>query len=433
MSNKINIFWFRRDLRLQDNTGLYHALSAGLPVLPLFIYDTEILDKLENKKDARVEFINLNINDINAELKKTGSSVLTLKGSTQDVWNELLLKYDIAEVFTNHDYEPDAISRDEKIKELLESKGVKLNTYKDQVIFEKFEVVKQDGKPYTIYTPYSKAWRLKFEQTGIKEYPSEKLAEKFLKFESNPLTLEETGFESTGYKYPLKELNKPIIKNYENTRDIPSIDGTSRLSLHLRFGIVSIRKLVKAAVQLNEIWLKELIWREFFMMILFHFPHSAVSSFRPEYDNLEWLNNESDFELWCSGKTGFPIVDAGMRELNETGYMHNRVRMITASFLCKDLLIDWRWGERYFAEKLLDYEMSSNVGNWQWAAGTGCDAAPYFRIFNPHSQLEKFDPELKYIKKWVPEYDSFSYPQPMVDHKAARERTLNAYKKALKK
>lgn len=433
MKNRINVFWFRRDLRLDDNTGLYHALKAGLPVLPIFIFDAEILDKLEIKQDARVEFIHNALTDIDNELKKYNSSLLTLAGKPREIWKKLTEDYEIAEVFTNHDYEPYAIGRDSVVKELLNNKGIGFNTFKDQVIFEKDEVVKPDGKPYSIYTPYSKTWRAKFSRNDIQELPMKGLQNNFYKFKGTILSLEEIGFMKSGLKFPSKELREDLIKNYENTRDIPSVDGTSRLSVHLRFGTVCPRRLVKQASRLNDVWLSELIWREFFMMILYHYPHSAVSSFKPEYDRINWRNNEAEFEAWRSGNTGFPIVDAGMRELNATGFMHNRVRMITASFLCKDLLIDWRWGERYFAEKLLDYDMSSNVGNWQWAAGTGCDAAPYFRIFNPDSQQKKFDPELKYIKKWVPEYGSFSYPQPILDHKAARERTLNEYKKALSK
>ncbi len=433
MKNRINVFWFRRDLRLEDNVGLYHALHGGLPVLPVFIFDTEILRKLENKQDARVEFIHNALTEIDNELKKYNSSLLTLAGKPREVWKKLTDDYEIAEVYTNHDYEPYAIERDSEVNKLLSSKGIKFSTFKDQVIFEKNEVVKPDGKPYSIYTPYGKTWRAKFSHDDIKEFPLKDLQSNFYKINTSILSLDETGFMKSGLNFPSKELREDLIKNYENTRDIPSVDGTSRLSVHLRFGTVSPRRLVKQASRLNDVWLSELIWREFFMMILYHYPHSAVSSFKPEYDRINWRNNEAEFEAWRSGNTGFPIVDAGMRELNATGFMHNRVRMITASFLCKDLLIDWQWGERYFAEKLLDYEVSSNVGNWQWAAGSGCDAAPYFRIFNPDSQQKKFDPELKYIKKWVPEYGSFSYPQPILDHKAARERTLNEYKKALSK
>lgn len=431
MKDKINIFWFRRDLRLEDNTGLYHALRAGLPVLPVFIFDTEILDKLDNKQDARVEFIHNALTEIEADLKKFGSSLLTVKGNPLQVWKNLINEYEIGSVYTNHDYEPYAIKRDNAVKELLNENGIQFITYKDQVIFEKDEVVKSDGKPYTIYTPYSKVWRARFEKEGIKEYKIKK--DNYYGFTSKVPALEEIGFRSSGINFPGKEVRKAIIKDYEHTRDIPAIDGTSRLSVHLRFGTRSIRQLVSEALKLNDTWLRELIWREFFMMILYHFPHSAVSSFKPEYDRIQWRNNETEFDAWCKGETGYPIVDAGMRELNQTGFMHNRVRMITASFLTKDLLIDWRWGERYFADKLLDYELSSNAGNWQWAAGTGCDAAPYFRIFNPQAQQEKFDPKLEYIKKWVPEFGNFGYTQPIVDHKFARERTLKAYKEALKK
>jgi len=433
MKDKVNIFWFRRDLRLEDNTGLYHALRSGLPVLPVFIFDTEILDKLENKTDARVEFIYNALTEIDSELKQQGSSLLALAGKPADVWKRLIDEYDITEVFTNHDYEPYALSRDSSVEAILKANGIKFNKFKDQVIFEKHEVVKPDGKPYSIYTPYSKTWRANLNENALKDYSIKKAGFNFHKFSSKLLAIEALGFKRSGISFPSKEIRKEIIKNYENTRDIPSIDGTSRLSVHLRFGTISPRGLVKQAMKLNDVWLKELIWRDFFMMILYHYPHSAVSSFRPEYDRIKWRNNEEEFEAWCNGETGYPLVDAGMRELNATGFMHNRVRMITASFLCKDLLIDWRWGERYFADKLLDYEMSSNVGNWQWAAGTGCDAAPYFRIFNPTSQQEKFDPEHKYINKWVPEYGNFGYVQPIVDHKFARERTLKVYKEAISK
>lgn len=433
MKNKINIFWFRRDLRLEDNTGLHHALNSGNPVLPVFIFDTEILDKLDNKSDSRVDFIHRALVDIDNELKQNKSSLLILSGNPIDVWKKLVTEYNIEEVFANHDYEPYAVKRDEDVKDLLSEHGIKFNTYKDQVIFEKDEVIKPDGKPYTIYTPYSNTWRKKFDKRCIRSYSAKERFNNFHRFKSRIISIDEIGFKKTEITFPSKEIRKNTIKNYENTHDTPSIEGTSRLSVHLRFGTVSPRVLIKEALKLNDVWLRELIWREFFMMILFHFPHSATASFRPEYDRINWRNNETEFDKWCNGETGFPIVDAGMRELNATGFMHNRVRMITASFLTKDLLIDWRWGERYFAEKLLDYELSSNVGNWQWAAGTGCDAAPYFRIFNPHTQQEKFDLELEYCKKWVPELGTSAYPQPIVDHKMARERTLNAYKAALGK
>ena len=429
---KINVFWFRRDLRLEDNAGLYHSLCSSNPVLPFFIFDTEILDKLENPRDARVEFIHKTLTELNSKLNVAGSNLLVKHGSPIEVWKKLIAEFDIDEVFTNSDYEPYAIERDSAVKELLAEKQIGFSTYKDHVIFEKDEVLKHDRKPYTIYTPYSKIWRAQLSEKDVKAFSSEKLSGNFIKRKKEMLpTLESIGFQSAGIEFPSKELPVNIIKNYETTRDIPAINGTSRLSVHLRFGTLSIRSLVKEAMKLNDTWLRELIWREFFMMILYHFPHSAAGSFRREYDNIKWRNNEAEFEAWCRGETGYPIVDAGMRELNATGFMHNRLRMITASFLTKDLLIDWRWGERYFAEKLLDYELASNTGGWQWAAGTGCDAAPYFRIFNPDFQTAKFDPEHKYIKKWVPELDGFGYPQKIVDHSEARTRTLNAYKSAL--
>ncbi len=429
---KINIFWFRRDLRLDDNAGIYHALCSGYPVLPIFIFDTEILDKLENPKDARVEFIHSALTDLNNKLNEAGSNLLVKQGTPIETWKQLIAEYEIAEVFTNNDYEPYAIERDSAVKQLLAAAQIGFNTFKDHVIFEKDEVLKLDGKPYTIYTPYSKIWRAQLNDASTKSYNTGKLIGNFMKCKKAEIpSLESIGFKPAGIEFPSKELPVNIIKNYETTRDIPAVNGTSRLSVHLRFGTLSIRSLAKEAMKLNDTWLRELIWREFFMMILYHFPHSATGSFRKEYDNIKWRNNEAEFEAWCRGETGYPIVDAGMRELNATGFMHNRLRMITASFLTKDLLIDWRWGERYFAEKLLDYELASNAGGWQWAAGTGCDAAPYFRIFNPELQAAKFDPEHKYIRKWVPELDGFGYPQKIVNHSEARNRTLEAYKNAL--
>lgn len=431
MKDKLNVFWFRRDLRLEDNAGLYHALSAGKSVLPVFIFDTDILSKLEDRSDRRVNFIYLALEEINLELRQFGSSLLTLSGNPLDAWRTLLSKYDISDVFVNCDYEPYAIKRDNEIKDYLCAIGINFHAFKDQVIFEKDEVVKSDGKPYTIFTPYSRTWLANLSRSDVKSCSIRNLSNNFYMHSSKVLSLQEIGFNSVPVDFPSGELRKNIIKNYEKTRDIPSIEGTSRLSVHLRFGTVSIRKLVKEALKLSDAWLRELIWREFFMMILYHFPHSAANSFRPEYDRIKWRNNEAEFDAWCKGKTGFPIVDAGMRELNSTGFMHNRPRMITASFLVKDLLVDWRWGERYFAEKLLDYELSSNAGNWQWAAGSGCDSVPYFRIFSPELQQKKFDPEFKYIRKWVPEYESTSYPRPIVEHKTARENTIAAYKEAI--
>lgn len=432
----VNIFWFRRDLRVEDNAGLYHALKSGNPVLPIFIFDKEILDKLDDKDDARVSFIYKAIEELNKECHKHHSSLLVIYDKPEHAWKKLLTEYDIAGVYTNHDYEPAyAKDRDNGIKDLLAKHNITINTYKDQVIFEKDEVTKDDGKPYTVYTPYKNKWYQKLKPFYLKAYPSEKYLKNLHQFKAPAIpTLKEMGFVKSEIDYPEKEYDS-VIADYAKNRDFPAITGTSHVGVHLRFGTVSIRRCARDAHKAHEkTWLNELIWREFYMMILHHFPQTMDHAFRPEYDRIEWINNEEQFEAWCKGETGFPLVDAGMRELNATGYMHNRVRMVVASFLSKDLLIDWRWGERYFARKLLDYEMASNVGGWQWAAGSGTDAAPYFRIFNPDSQLKKFDPKLEYIKKWVPEYADFSkYPKPIVDHAFARERCLKAFKAALSK
>jgi deoxyribodipyrimidine photo-lyase len=422
------IFWFRRDLRLHDNAGLFHALSRDEAVLPLFIFDTHILNDLKNKKDKRVDFIHQSLQKIQEKLLAVGSSLYIVNDTPQKAFEKITHEFAVKAVYANHDYEPSAIERDEKIAKYLQSKNIAFHTFKDQVIFEKNEVLKADGTPYTVFTPYSKIWKQRLQENPITTFDSEKLEHNFIKISSSHFpSLNEIGFEKSELIYPEAEWNETIIKKYHDTRNIPSIKGTSLLSVHLRFGTISIRKLVKRAVLTNEQWLNELIWREFFMMILFHFPHVVKNSFKSKYDKIEWRNNEQEFKAWCEGKTGYPIVDAGMRELNETGFMHNRVRMIVASFLTKHLLIDWRWGEAYFAEKLLDYELSANNGNWQWAAGSGCDAAPYFRIFNPEEQTKKFDPEEKYIRRWVKEKYA-----PIVEHKFARERCLEVYKKAVK-
>ena len=431
---KINIFWFRRDLRLHDNAGLYHALKNGLPVLPIFIFDTNILDKLEEKKDKRVEFIRDVLVDMQNELKEFSSTLYVHYGTPVETFKKLIRDYKIAEVFTNHDYEPYALERDAEIKKLLSENDIAFKTYKDQVIFEKDEVLKEDGKPYTVYTPYSKKWKETLTEFYLKPYPSKKYFGNFI--EHTPLeipSLASMGFEEKDQYIPPKHPPERTIKNYNKTRDYPGIeDGTSRLGIHLRFGTVSIREEVSKAKALNNTFLNELIWREFYMSILSYFPHVGHhKAFKPAYDTIQWRNNEDEFDRWCKGETGYPIVDAGMRQLNETGFMHNRVRMITGSFLCKDLLIDWRWGEAYFAQKLLDYDLAANNGGWQWVAGSGCDAAPYFRIFNPELQTKKFGKDLKYIQKWVPEFQEFTYTKPIVDHKEARERCLAAYKKAL--
>jgi deoxyribodipyrimidine photo-lyase len=429
------IFWFRRDLRLTDNAALYHALKSGLPVLPIFIFDKDILQALDDKADKRVNFIHQTIDNLKKKIEQLGSSLLVSYGKPQEFFKELLQKYpNIAAVYTNHDYEPYAKQRDEEIANLLSSKNIALHTFKDQAIFEKDEVLKDDGKPYTIFTPYSRKWKAKLNDFYLKAYPTEKYFDKFLQTSSfENITLETMGFQKIDFDFPTTDVADELLQKYSEKRDFPAIRGTSRLSVHLRFGTVSIRELARRGHTLSESWLNELIWRDFYMMILWHFPSVVTDSFKKIYDNIQWRNNEKEFQAWCEGKTGYPIVDAGMRELNQTGFMHNRVRMITASFLVKHLLIDWRWGEAYFAEKLLDFDLSANNGSWQWAASCGCDAVPYFRIFNPMTQAQKFDKELQYIKKWIPELNSFNYPKPIVVHEFARERVLAAYKQAVGK
>ena len=431
----VSIFWFRRDLRLDDNAGLFHALKSGYPVLPVFIFDKDILDQLHDKNDARITFIWQTIVNLDRELQKQESSLMVLFDKPSDAWRKLLDEYDIRAVYTNHDYEPYAKTRDEAIGNLLSGKGIKFYTYKDQVIFEKNEVTKDDGGPYTVYTPYQRKWYQTLTTFYLTAYPTNKYFSNFLKGILFQIpTLKQIRFEKNDIIFP--DINfRDFIAEYAERRDFPAIEGTTRIGLHLRFGTVSIRELAGTAYNYQEkTWLNELIWREFYMMILYHFPHTANQSFKPEYDRIKWVNNEDHFEAWCNGETGFPLVDAGMRELNATGYMHNRVRMVAASFLTKHLLTDWRWGEHYFARKLLDYEMASNVGGWQWAAGSGTDAAPYFRIFNPDIQLKKFDAQLNYIKKWIPEYAYFSkYPRPIIDHAFARDRCLKVFKEAFGK
>jgi deoxyribodipyrimidine photo-lyase len=433
MKQPLNIFWFRRDLRLDDNVGFYEALQSDHPVLPIFIFDSEILDKLP-EDDPRVSFIFNTLQKMRTTLQdKHDSSLAMYHGKPVDIYRQLMEDYDINTVYTNHDYEPYAKERDTEIEALLSKKDIKFKTFKDQVIFERDEVVKKDGDPYVVYTPFMKVWKEKFKTIDLKIYYTNDHLDNVFKNKMLPnLSLLDIGFKKSSQEIADYEVTPTLIQDYEKTRNFPAKDTTSRLGPHLRFGTVSIREMIKKAVaEKNEIFWQELIWREFFMQILWHFPHTVNASFKSKYDRIEWRNNESEFKTWCEGKTGYPLVDAGMRQLNETGFMHNRVRMLVGSFLCKHLLIDWRWGEAYFAEKLHDYEMSSNIGNWQWVAGSGVDAAPYFRIFNPTTQIDKFDKDLKYINKWVPEFQELTYPQKMVDHKAARERCLYTYKQAL--
>ncbi|MGK0387678.1 MAG: deoxyribodipyrimidine photo-lyase [Maribacter sp.] len=448
---KITIFWHRRDLRLNDNAGLYRALKESkYPVLPLFIFDTKILEQLEDKADARVQFIHRQISLLHQELKALGSSIMVRHGNPIKIWKELLAAYNVDSVYTNKDYEPYALKRDGNIAELLRSSDIQFHRYKDQVIFEEKEVTKADGLPYTIFTPYSRKWKEKLNSKIIrytdekdknyqlsyylKPYPNHLYHQNYFKTPPLPYpTLSDIGFKESPIKIPNKTVTQKTIKEYDEKRNFPSLDATSKLGIHFRFGTISIREKAWKASLLNDTFLSELIWRDFYAMILSNFPKVANNAFREKYESIEWRDNEEDFKKWCEGKTGYPLVDAGMRELNHTGHMHNRVRMLVASFLTKHLLIDWRWGEAYFANKLLDFDLASNNGGWQWAAGCGTDAAPYFRIFSPMSQHKKFDKDSAYIKKWVPEYGSFDYSQPMVDHKFARERCLRVFKEGLAK
>ncbi len=429
----MNVFWFRRDLRLEDNHAFFHALNCAKEVLPIFIFDKIILDQLP-QDDARVTFIHQLLAGINLTLQKQGKSLATFYGEPAIVWKQLLAKNHIKNVFINGDYEPYARKREQAIDELLQSKGITLKSYKDQVIFEKNDIIKTDGNPYVVYTPFSKKWKERFTEAELENFPSEKLLHHISNHAYPFLSLDEIGFSKSKIKVRPFDISDNLIEHYSETRDFPALAKTSMLGPYLRFGAVSIRQIIARTIHTkNQAFLNELIWREFFMQILWHFPHTSTKSFKPQYDDIQWENNDIKFQKWCSGNTGYPLVDAGMRELNQTGYMHNRVRMVVASFLCKHLLIDWRWGESYLANKLLDYEQSSNVGNWQWAAGSGVDAAPYFRIFNPTTQIQKFDKAHHYIKKWVPELNDLSYPEPIVDHKEARERCLKMYKKAVER
>lgn len=418
----------RRDLRLFDNHGLYRALKDRGKVLVLFIFDKNILDELEDEEDKRLLFIHQELEKINKELQKYGSSLISYYGYPEDFFQGI----DVKAVYTNHDYEPYAIERDQKIKDKLVYRGIAFHSFKDQVVFEKDEIVKDNGEPYSVFTPYSRKWLEAFRNSEMEFFPSEDFNDSYVQMEAQKLIpLEEMGFKNFNFEFPDRTVDKNLLKDYNSKRNLPAEKGTSRLSIHFRFGTISIREMTQLANQNSTTWLNELIWRNFYMVILWHHPHVVDKSFKPAYDKIKWRNNESEFESWCEGKTGYPIVDAGMRQLNQSGYMHNRVRMITASFLTKHLLIDWRWGEAYFAKKLMDYELASNNGGWQWASGSGCDAAPYFRVFNPELQTKKFDPDMKYIKKWIPEFESNAYPKPIVEHKMARERALDTYKSAL--
>lgn len=426
-------FWFRRDLRLTDNHGLLQALQSGKSVRPLFIFDPDILDKLSNKQDARVSFIYDQLKTMQESITEHGGNLEVYYGIPASIWGELLQDDSMDGVYSNEDYESYAMNRDQEIANICSEQNKEFRQFKDQVIFAKDEVVKDDGSPYTVYTPYMRKWKKHLIEHPIKQFPSEKYLHHFCSTSSPSwVTLEEMGFSAPNISFPEKSITQGRISAYEEKRDIPSIVGTSRLSVHFRFGTISIREKFLQGVRLSEKWINELIWRDFYMQILYHFPHVVNGSFRKIYDQIPWRNNTKDFDRWKSGTTGYPMVDAGMRELNQTGFMHNRVRMVVASFLTKHLLIDWRWGEAYFAEKLLDFELASNNGGWQWAAGSGVDAAPYFRVFNPESQQKKFDPKFEYIKQWIPEFGTYEYPQPMVEHSFARKRCLETYQSVLK-
>ncbi len=428
---KVNIFWHRRDLRIEDNPSLFYALTSEFPVVPIFIFDEEILDDLSAKDDARVTFIHDELTHLNDLYSKHNSSLIVLKGKPLSAFNELFQKFEVVSVYANRDYEPYAKLRDDQVKTMLAERGVEFFTFKDHVIFEEGEIFNDQGEPYKVFTPYKNKWLEKFSQINIERFPSETKLEGLCSLNIEIPSLEDIGFSRSSISFPKTSIDPSTIEQYDAQRNFPAIDGTSKIGVHLRFGTLSIRSVVERARVLSDTWLSELIWREFYMMILAHYPHVVSSSFKPKYDGIKWINDKDQFEMWCQGKTGYPIVDAGMRELNATGYMHNRVRMVVASFLTKHLLIDWRWGEQYFAEKLLDFELSSNNGGWQWAAGTGTDAQPYFRVFNPTSQQEKFDPQLRYIRKWIPELDTPDYPKPMVDHKTVRLRAIETYKEAV--
>lgn len=433
MDERLVIFWFRRDLRIADNTGFYYALKSGYKVLPIFIFDTNILSKLDNKQDARVQFIHNQLAELNQQFSNHGGSIRVLIGDPIEILKELVTELPVAGVYTNRDYEPYAKARDVRIESICNDHHVEFLTFKDHVIFEEGEIMTESNQPFKVYTPFKNKWLAKFNQISLSHYPSEKELNNLWRRKKYPLPdLHEVGFEKSTIEVPSLHIDRQIVEYYAEKRNFPAIHGTTKLGPHLRHGTISVRQAVLIGQKYSEIWLSELIWREFYIMILAHYPRVVDHAFKPQYDRIPWRNNEEEFIKWCNGTTGYPIVDAGMRELVYTGYMHNRVRMITASFLTKHLLIDWRWGEAFFAKHLLDFELASNNGGWQWAAGTGTDAQPYFRVFNPDSQTEKFDKQMRYIKKWIPELGTKRYPQPIVDHRFARNRAIETYKQALK-
>lgn len=428
----VNIFWMRRDLRLDDNTALFHALKTRENVLPVYIGNPDILARKNAGFDYRINFVYDTLRQIKAELEKFGSSLYVAHGRPIDIFKELVEKYHICSVYCNRDYEPYTLRRDADIERFLKTWHIEFLSYKDHVLFEKDELVKNDGKPYTVFTPYKNRFLDKLNNDVVRPFKTSLYFHNFIRIKPFEMpSVEALGFTRAEIDFPPKSLPKSLLENYEKNRDYPAINGTSKLSLHLRFGTVSIRKITALAMLHSLTFLSELIWRNFYSQILWFYPHVTTKAFKPAYDNIRWENDEDQFQAWCDGLTGYPLVDAGMRELNQTGFMHNRVRMVTASFLCKHLLIDWRWGESYFANKLNDYDLASNNGGWQWAAGSGCDAVPYFRIFNPELQAQRFDPDFAYIKKWVPEFGTATYPGRIIDHTFARDRAIARYKEGL--
>ena len=422
------IFLFNNDFRLNDNGGLHHALLSGHKVLPVLIINKE---SLNHKKSHKVRYFKSVLKNLHQELQKYGSSLLVKIGETEEVISNLVEEYSAEAVYMNKKYDAWSVKSLRAIEAALEQINIPLFKFKDYMFFENKEILKNDGLPYTVYTPYKIRWKLKFEQTQEKGYESINYLDKLAKVNvALPDAILNSNYDSSMTSLKVK-LDDQTIMNYKEVRDLPAKKGTTLLSIALNYGIMSIREAIASVKFKSETLLDELIWRDFFIQIGANFPKVYNQAFKTKYDNIDWINNDIQFEAWCKGNTGIPIVDAGMRELNSTGFMHNRVRMVTASFLIKNLLIDYKWGEAYFAEKLIDFEPSINNCNWQWVAGTGCDSAPYFRVFNPVTQQQKFDKNFEYIKKWVPEFGTFNYPKPMVDLKTSRVRALAAYKLAV--
>ncbi len=468
------LFWFRRDLRVTDNAGLYRALKAARRVFCVFVFDREILDALPSRRDRRVEFIHQSIAELKDSLRKLGGDLIVHHARADEAIPLLARELKVDAVFTNEDYEPMAIARDARVRESLREHDTGFHTFKDTVIFEKDEILTQAGGTYSVFTPYKNAWLKNLDDYQLKPYPvatyAKHLAAPKMKLEMPSLA--QLGFETTNLNSlgiaggeaaaaTLRDDFVGRIDDYREARDFPAVRGVSYLSVHNRFGTISIRELAAIAHAETlrkknagaETWLSELIWRDFYFQIIYHHPHAARSAFRPEYDAIRWPNDAALFAAWREARTGYPIIDAAMRQINESGYMHNRLRMIVASFLTKDLLIDWRYGEKYFADHLNDFDLSANNGGWQWAASTGCDAQPYFRIFNPVTQSERFDPKGKFIRRYLPELkdvpDKFihapwtlppleqqarglligrDYPAPVVDHALQRDKALTLYK-----